>query len=54
MFSQEYIRFVFPGSPYFSLNGDLRTNARYVSFDEEKRSCVFMNMNHVRYQVGTP
>ena len=49
---EEYMKFVLPFSPYVSTNGLLRSDASFVSFDEEKRSCVFKRMNHNRYEMS--
>ena len=49
---EEYMKFVLPFSPYVSTSGLLRSDASFVSFDEEKRSCVFKRMNHNRYQMS--
>jgi len=49
---EEYIRYMFPGSPYFSVHGILRSEKTFLSFDEEKRSCMFLRMNHNRYQMS--
>lgn len=43
---------MFPGSPYFSVHGILRSESTFLSFDEEKRSCMFLRMNHNRYQMS--
>jgi hypothetical protein len=48
----EYSKFIFPGSPYISTNGLLKRSDSLVSFDEEKRSCVFMSLVHSRFQMS--
>jgi hypothetical protein len=48
---KEYIKFVW-ASPYISANGFLHDQYSLVSFDEEKRSCVFMSLVHSRFQMS--
>lgn len=48
----EYSKFIFPGSPYISTNGLLKRSDSLVSFDEEKRSCVFMSLVHSRFEMS--
>ena len=48
----EYSKFIFPGSSYVSVNGLFRSDNSLLSFDEEKRSCTFMRMNHNRFEFS--
>ena len=48
----EYTKFAFPGSRHVSVNGLFRSDDSLLSFDEEKRSCVFMRMNHNRFEMS--
>ena len=45
----EYSKFIFPGSPYISTNGNLGSEFTFVSVDAEKRSCVFIVVEQQRY-----
>ena len=49
---KEYMKFLHPVSPYISAHGVLHAEQSFVSFDEEKRSCVFSNMIHSRFQMS--
>ena len=49
---EEYLKVLFPVSPYISVHGALHVEQSFVSFDEEKRSCVFSNMIHSRFQMS--
>ena len=49
---EEYVRFVFPSSPYIATVGRLREDSSFVSFDPEKRSCVMMSKYHSRFQMS--
>ena len=48
----EYSKFIFPGSPYISTNGKLGSEFSLVSVDAEKRSCVLIAMEQLRYQMS--
>ena len=48
----EYSKFIFPGSPYISTNGNLGSEFTFVSVDAEKRSCVFIVIEQQRYQMS--
>ena len=48
----EYSKFIFPGSPYISTNGNLGSEFTFVSVDAEKRSCVFIVVEQQRYQMS--
>ena len=49
---KEYLQFIVPVSPYISANGLLHDEKSFVSFDEEKRSCVFLSLAHNRFQMS--
>ena len=49
---EEYVKFVFPTSPYISTVGIFREDNSFVSFDPEKRSCVMMQMAHARLEFS--
>ena len=49
---EEYVRFVYPSSPYIATVGTLREDLSLVSFDPEKRSCVMMGKYHNRLQLS--
>eukprot|EP00964_Phaeocystis_antarctica_P046725 scaffold27017_cov61-Phaeocystis_antarctica.AAC.3 len=49
---EEYVKFVFPSSPYIATRGTLRSDPSFLSFDPEKRSCVMMNKFHSRVQMS--
>ena len=48
----EYLQFLFSISPYISANGLLYKEQSVLSFDEEKRSCVFSSLVHSRFQMS--
>ena len=49
---EEYVKVLFPVSPYISVHGALHVEQSFVSFNEEKRSCAFSNMRHSRFQMS--
>ena len=49
---EEYVKYVFPTSPYISSVGIFRVDNSFVSFDPEKRSCVMMQMTHARLEFS--
>jgi len=49
---KEYVRFGFPSSPYIAARGTFAEASSFVSFDEEKRSCVVNSKFHSRYHMS--
>ena len=49
---KEYVKYGFPTSPYIATAGLFRVDYSFdpESFDPEKRSCVMMQMSHVRVE----